>query len=116
MTDRGGNDETGIRRNGMAIRIRVTGVFVGEPTNTTYETPFREGDTPKKVFARLDKEKALGRKFFKRVLKDGQATFLLNGDRLEIPEALSEPLSDGDEISVLSAIAGGCCDRSDGGR
>jgi molybdopterin converting factor small subunit len=91
----------------MSITVRVTGVFLGDPLNQTLEEPFREGDTPKKILARLDKKKALGRKFFRGTLESSRATFLLNGDRLEIPSALNEPLSDGDEISVLSAIAGG---------
>lgn len=91
----------------MPITVRVTGVFLGNPLNETFEEAFRENDTAKKLFARLDKKKALGRKFFSGALKSGRATFLLNGDRLEIPDALSRPLAEGDEISVLSAIAGG---------
>jgi molybdopterin converting factor small subunit len=91
----------------MAIRVRVAGVFLGHPLNRTFEEPYIENDTPKKVFARLDKKKALGRRFFKGLVKQGRATFLLNGDRLDIPERLDNRLSEGDEISVLSAIAGG---------
>ena len=91
----------------MPIAVRVTGVFLGDPLNKSFEEVFREGDTPKKILSRLDKRKALGRKFFRSSLRSSRATFLLNGDRLEIPEALDTPLSDGDEISVLSAIAGG---------
>jgi len=91
----------------MSISIKVTGVFLGDPLNKAFEEPFRAGDTLKKVLTRLDKKKALGRKFFRSSLKSSRATFLLNGDRLEIPDAVSIALSDGDEISVLSAIAGG---------
>ncbi len=91
----------------MSISVRVTGVFLGDPINKSFEAPFRAGDTPQKILARLDKQKALGRRFFNGALRSGRATFLLNGDRLEIPDSLNEPLTDGDEISVLSAIAGG---------
>ena len=91
----------------MAIRIRVIGVFLEQPLNVSYEESLVANDTPKTVFARLDKRKVLGRKFFIGILKMGQATFLLNGDRLNLPEDLMKPISDGDEISVLSAIAGG---------
>ena len=91
----------------MTIRVRVTGVFLGDPLNETFEEPSSKDDTPERVFARLDRRKVLGRKFFRRLAKSGRATFLLNGDRLEIPELSSKPLCDGDEISVLSAIAGG---------
>lgn len=91
----------------MAIVVRVTGVFLGRPMNESFEEEFREGDTPKKVFARLDKKKTLGRKFFRSVVKGGLGTFLLNGNRLDMPTALNDRLNDGDEISILSAIAGG---------
>jgi molybdopterin converting factor small subunit len=91
----------------MSITVRVTGVFLGDPINKSFEEPFRAGDTPRKILVRLDKQKALGRRFFNGALKSSRATFLLNGDRLEIPDSLDEPLNDGDEISALSAIAGG---------
>lgn len=88
----------------MPITVRVSGIFLGDPLNETFEVPFRHKDTPK----RLDKKRALGRRFFHGALRSGRASFLLNGDRLEIPDALDQPLEEGDEISVLSAIAGGC--------
>jgi molybdopterin converting factor small subunit len=91
----------------MSITIRVTGIFLGDPLNKTLVQEFKAGDTSRKLLKRLDKEKALGRKFFASTLKSSRATFLLNGDRIEIPEMLDDPLTDGDEISVLSAIAGG---------
>lgn len=91
----------------MSITVRVTGLFLGRPLDQTFGEDFREGDTPKKIFARLDGKKVLGRRFFAGTVKSGRATFLLNGDRLDMPGALNQNLSDGDEISVLSAIAGG---------
>jgi molybdopterin converting factor small subunit len=91
----------------MAIQIRVAGVFGGTPLHETFEEAFKENDTPKKIFSRLDKKKQLGRKFFGRVVKGGRATVLLNGGRLDSPQALDAPLQDGDEISIISAIAGG---------
>jgi len=91
----------------MSISIRVTGLFLGRPLNRTFKEGFRDKDTPKKIFARLDKKKVLGRRFFRGAIKSGLATFLLNGNRLDLPEALNDRLADGDEISVLSAIAGG---------
>ena len=91
----------------MAIRVRVAGLFLGQSMNESFDESYAGNDTPRKVFACLDKKKALGRNFFKRVVKKGEATFLLNGDRLNMPEASNKRLNDGDEISVLSAIAGG---------
>ena len=91
-----------------SIRVRVTGVFTGRPINETFEEPFRQQDTLKRILARLDKKKVLGRRFFSSIVRNERAAFLLNGNRLDIPEALNKPLTVGDEISVISAIAGGC--------
>jgi len=91
----------------MPIRVRVAGLFLGQPLNKMFEEPYADNDTPVRVLARLDKKKVLGRNFFRRLVKKGDATFLLNGDRLNMPEASDTHLKEGDEISVLSAIAGG---------
>jgi len=72
-----------------------------------FEEPLKENDTPKKIFARLDKKKTMGRKFFTGVVKGGRATVLLNGERLDSLDAMNKAICDGDEISVISAIAGG---------
>ena len=91
----------------MAIRVRVIGVFFGRPLNETFEEPLVQNDTPKNVLERLDKKKVLGRKFFRGLIKRGSATFLLNGDRLDLSEAADTHLKEDDEISVISVIAGG---------
>jgi molybdopterin converting factor small subunit len=91
----------------MAIQVRVIGAFLERPLNKSFDEPFTTNDTLQSVFVRLDKRKTLGRKFFSRIIKQGQVTLLLNGDRLDLPEDMKRPLRDGDEISILSAIAGG---------
>ena len=93
----------------VGVQVRVAGIFGGSPLNETFEEPFRKDDTPKKILARLDRKKAMGRKFFSGVIKGGRATVLLNGERLDTSARLQAPLSDGDEISIISAIAGGRC-------
>ncbi|RJP66758.1 MAG: MoaD/ThiS family protein [Candidatus Abyssobacteria bacterium SURF_17] len=91
----------------MTVKIKVAGVFSGQPLNRTFEEPLAKGDTLKRVLGRLDKKHVLGRKFFAKLLKQGSATLLLNGDRMEPPDALDYSLNEGDEISILSTIAGG---------
>lgn len=91
----------------MAIRVRVMGVLLGHPLNETFEEPLIQNDTPSDVLNRLDKKKVLGRKFFSRLIREGSATFLLNGDRLDLSEVPRTLLKEGDEISIISVVAGG---------
>ncbi|GAB4344268.1 MAG: hypothetical protein Kow0099_23560 [Candidatus Abyssubacteria bacterium] len=90
-----------------AIHIKVTGIFLGSPLNKSFEESYRHGDTVSHVLERLDKRKVLGRGFFKQLAKQGRAVFLLNGDRVESHDLSATPLKAGDEIAVLSTIAGG---------
>lgn len=91
----------------MSIRIRVAGLYGGRPLNEVFEEPYEDHDTPRKILERLDEKKALGRKFLSRLASRENVTILLNGKRLDCPEDLDKFLTDGDDISVLSAIAGG---------
>ncbi len=85
----------------------MAGVFGGRPLNEVFDEPYEAHDTPRKIFARLDRRKALRRMSFARLASRGNVTILLNGERLDCPESLDENLTDGDDISVLAAIAGG---------
>jgi molybdopterin converting factor small subunit len=92
--------------NGI-VNIRVAGIFRGIPTNELLQEWLQVGDTPSAVLARLDKKKVLGRKFFSSLMKQNQIVILLNGERLETADTKRKRLEADDEISVLSAIAGG---------
>ncbi|RJP16645.1 MAG: hypothetical protein C4520_18175 [Candidatus Abyssobacteria bacterium SURF_5] len=89
------------------VKIRVAGIFSGLPMNELLEERYQAGDTPAALLGRLDKRKAVQRRFFSKVVKSGNGIFLLNGNRLELNDLKQKQLADGDEISVLSAIAGG---------
>jgi hypothetical protein len=89
------------------VKVRVAGIFGGSPTNEATEERLQADDTPHTVLKRLDKKKLFGRKFFSVLMKRDSAIFLLNGNRLGPLELKLQKLSGGDELSVLSAIAGG---------
>lgn len=61
------------------------------------------------MFARADKNKLLGRKFFKRLFakKSPLLTLLHNGKRLQLPQDLDKSVQDGDEITLLTPTMGG---------
>jgi hypothetical protein len=96
-----------LKMDSEVVKVRVAGIFGGSPTNEVAEEQLQEGDTPYTMLKRLDKRKVFGRKFFSVLMKRDSAIFLLNGDRLGPPELKCQKLAAGDELSVLSAIAGG---------
>lgn len=93
--------------NEKHIKVRVAGVFGGDPMNELLEEPLQSDDTPATVLARFDKRKIFGRKFFANLIRRDRAVFLLNGERIDFSDAAMQKLKPGDEISVISAIAGG---------
>jgi hypothetical protein len=96
-----------LRMHSEIVNVRVAGIFGGLPTNEVAEEQLQEGDTPYTMLKRLDKRKVFGRKIFSALIKRDAAIFLLNGNRLDPSELKLHKLAAGDEMSVLSAIAGG---------
>ena len=93
----------------MAIRARIVGLIDGRSVNASGTVRLTHGDTAEIFFQRVDKELGLAReKPFRRAFRQGvRPTVLINGERLEMPEAKDRVLRDGDEISVLLAVGGG---------
>jgi sulfur carrier protein ThiS len=61
-----------------------------------------------KLLGRLDKMGLAERGFFRAVRKGRQGvTLLLNGDRVDIPDARRTVVREGDQLAVLSQISGG---------
>lgn len=93
----------------MIVKARITGVFGDTPVVEEGDVELKTGATLKTLFKQGDK--ALGfkkTKFFKTALKMKNApTILLNGDRIDLPEAFNQVLEDGDEVTVMSPIMGG---------
>ena len=68
----------------------------------------KEGQTLASFFKKADKTLGLPEAAFKPWLKGRQgAAVLLNGDRVEPEQAPGIVLESGDEISLLSGLAGG---------
>jgi len=76
----------------------------------TFELDATGLSTVRDLLARADREKLMGRRFFKRLLGRGKRnalTLLHNGRRLDIPGDLGRPVADGDEVSLLMPLVGG---------
>jgi len=92
----------------LKLKIRVAGFILGKSINESFEEEFKEGTSLGDMFKALNKEKRVGKGFFAGLMtKPGSISVLLNGDRVVFPQDEQIKLKDGDEIAVLSPIAGG---------
>lgn len=67
-----------------------------------------KGLSLQKVLGRLDKKGVPARAFLRAVRKGRErVTLLLNGDRVDLPDARKTVVRDGDELAILSQISGG---------
>lgn len=92
----------------MIIFIRVAALGPHGQITTEGQIQCREGSTLKDLFNRVDKELGLKPRLFREALRGrSTATILLNGNRVEVSESMSQRLGAGDEITLLDGLAGG---------
>jgi molybdopterin converting factor small subunit len=93
----------------ITVRVRIMGPIDGQSVNASGTVFLKEGDTVKKLFKQVDAALDLKKqKPFRRAFKQGiRPVVLLNGDRIDLPQEENCGLTDGDEISVILAVAGG---------
>jgi molybdopterin converting factor small subunit len=93
----------------IRVRVRIAGLIDGHPLNAASTVELRHGATVKDLFKSADKAPAFNaRRPFRRLFRQGIIpVILVNGDRLELPGDLSRRLGDGDQVSVILAVAGG---------
>lgn len=93
----------------MIVRASIAGVFGEAPIVARGVVELGEHATLHLFLKRADK--ALGFKapgYFRQALRQRVApTILINGNRVALPEGLTHPLGDGDEVTVVAPVAGG---------
>ncbi len=94
----------------MKVKIRVAGVILGKAIKESFEHEIVDGASIEGLFKALDKDKKkrITKGFFTGLLTMPRPpSILLNGDRLVPSQDARKTLKDGDEIVILSPIAGG---------
>ncbi|MBI5586397.1 MAG: MoaD/ThiS family protein [Deltaproteobacteria bacterium] len=93
----------------MKIRIRVAGFLGNRPLHLEGLVELEQGLSFKKILKPADRSPAFKnypclQEIFRQKI---QPTVLINGDSLPLPEGLNYRLADGDEITIVTALAGG---------
>jgi len=92
----------------MKVSVKLMVLLGAKMVNESFEEEVAEGTSVEQLFRQVDGSRRLQRKYFQEALSAGRPpVVLLNGSRVEVPEELGEQLKDGDEVSVVSPIAGG---------
>lgn len=98
------------KRRGRAIRVNVTvrSFIEGRMIRVSKMTEARDGDRLKDLLKQLRREGALEASVVRYILGGPPGvTVLQNGARRDMPEAREARLADGDELSILTPMAGG---------
>jgi len=91
------------------VKVKVTaGIFVdGKNVTEEMEIGLEKRASIRDLFRCLDRQEKFPPGTFKKLMKDPGITLLLNGKRLSVPEDLDTELKDGDEVTIISSVAGG---------
>lgn len=98
------------RKQATPIRVSVTvrAFLEGRMVRASLDAEATEGERLKDLLKRLAREGAVESSVVRQILQGAAGvTVLHNGERLSMPEAAGAPLAAGDQLSVLTPMAGG---------
>lgn len=94
----------------MPVTLHTSVLVNAKIEHGSFELDAEGLHTVRDLFNSADRQKLMGRRFFKKLLGRGKRhalTLLLNGRRLDIPADLDSPVSEGDEVNLLMPLVGG---------
>jgi len=92
----------------IRVALNIRAFVEGRMARVSLDAQAEDGDTIKDLLTRLGREGSVDVSVARAILKGGAGfTVLRNGERLAMPEACTTPLTDGDELSILTPMAGG---------
>jgi molybdopterin converting factor small subunit len=96
------------RADPIRVTLNVRAFLDGQMVRLRLDAQASEGDRLRDLLKQLSREGTVDASVARFVLKGTRGvTVLHNGQRLPMPEGANAPLADGDELSVLTPMAGG---------
>lgn len=96
------------RTHAVRVSLNLRAFIGGRMVRLSLDTQADKGNRLKDLLKQLSREGAVDASVVRHIVKGGAGvTVLQNGQRLSMPEAANARLADGDEISVLTPMAGG---------
>ncbi|HDH97011.1 MAG TPA: hypothetical protein ENF73_04725 [Proteobacteria bacterium] len=96
------------REPGFDVEVYISTAEEGKPVHKRVVVSVPEGASVEDLLNILDKERAIGKNFFRKLLKSGKFFTLLVGDkRIDIPDGLNHRISAGDRVALITPMAGG---------
>lgn len=92
----------------MKVKVSIVAFLGVKAVNKVLDVEISDGSTILDLFNKIEKDGEVEKGFFKTMLSQRRpVTVLINGERIDISKDKKRKLSNGDEISVVSPIAGG---------
>ena len=93
----------------ITVQVKIAGPIDGKTITFSGTVDLRPGDSIKKLLKKADAlPETKSHKPFRKAFRQGvRPVILLNGERIDYPEEKDRALKNGDEVSVIVAIAGG---------
>jgi molybdopterin converting factor small subunit len=95
-------------REEIKVHVKLAGFIDRKMVTAEFDLEVPAGTTVKGLFARADKSGQVPGKVMSKLLRMPRPpTVLLNGRSLDLPEELSRELVAGDDVAVMTPMAGG---------
>ncbi|HUT54484.1 MAG TPA: MoaD/ThiS family protein [bacterium] len=92
----------------ISIHVKVAGFIDGKVLTAEFDLEAPAGVTVKELFKLVDKSGRVKGNVMKKILAlPRPPTVLVNGSGLDLPDELGLALADGDEVAVMTPLAGG---------
>jgi molybdopterin converting factor small subunit len=92
----------------ISLHVKVAGFVDGKVITAEFDQEAPEGVTVKELLKLVDKSGRVKGGVMKKILAlPRPPTILLNGSGLDLPDELGRALAPGDEVAVMTPLAGG---------